>query len=413
VLEPATSLVTSSLNPSSSSAAPHIDVSVVMPCLNEERSVGVCVAKAWEGIRRTGMSGEVIVVDNGSDDGSVAAAEAAGARVIHEARRGYGSAYMAGFQAALGRYIVMGDSDNSYDFASLADLVSPLEQGYDYVLGSRFAGRIEPEAMTWSHRYVGNPILTFTLNMLFNLRVSDAHSGFRAFTRDALQRLHLQSEGMELASEIVVKAARGGLRVAEVPITYYRRIGESKLNAFKDAWRHVRFLLLLSPEYLFVVPGIAFLLAGLGGQLALFASGPSALGLMTKILMALLTLAGSQLLIFGLFAKTHVKTIGLDNKSRISDWVEKTFTLEHGLVAAGMFAGVGVLLVVRQFVVGWAAVPDGGTAASLAILGLLSTVLGAILSFDAFFLAMLGLRLPSPAGTPSSSTERATVSAES
>ncbi len=373
-----------------------VDISVVMPCLNEEDSVGLCVGKAWEGIRKIGLRGEVIVSDNGSTDRSVAVAEAAGARVVHQACRGYGNAYMKGFSVARGRIIVMGDSDNSYDFTALPEVVRPLNDGADYVLGSRFAGQIRSGAMTWSHRYVGNPVLTTILNVLFKLKVSDAHSGFRVFTRQALDKMALQCEGMEFASEIVVKAARADLRVAEVPITYHPRIGESKLNSFRDAWRHLRFLLLLSPDYLFVLPGIACLLIGLLSQLGLLGITGSSSALTGKILLALVTLAGSQLLTFGLFAKTYAKTIGLDEKSRVSEWVERRFTLERGLVGGAGLATVGFALVVHQSIEGWGPVAAGGLSASTTILGLLGAVLGAQLWFDAFFLNIFHLKRHSP-----------------
>jgi glycosyltransferase involved in cell wall biosynthesis len=379
-----------------------VDISVVMPCLNEEGSVGLCVSKAWEGIRRTGLRGEVIVADNGSTDNSRAVAEAAGARVVHQPRRGYGNAYMKGFGAARGRIIVMGDSDDSYDFTSLPDVVRPLDHGADYVLGSRFAGQIRKGAMTWSHRY-GNPVLTTILNVLFKLKVSDAHSGFRAFTRRALDKMALQCEGMEFASEIVVKAARADLRVAEVPITYHCRIGQSKLNSFKDGWRHLRFLLLLSPDYLFVMPGIACLGIGFLSQLVLLGAGGSSSALAGKIMLALVTLAGSQLLTFGLFAKTYAKSIGLDKKSRVSEWVERAFTLEHGLVCGAGLCMAGLAVVIHQSVEGWGPVAAGGLSASTTILGLLSTVLGASVWFDAFFLTMFHLKRPSPAVTLPSS----------
>lgn len=380
-----------------------IDVSVVMPCLNEEESVGLCVSKAWEGIQKTGLRGEVIVSDNGSTDNSVAVAAAAGARVVHQPRRGYGNAYMKGFSTARGRIIVMGDSDDSYDFTVLPDIIKPLEEGFDYVLGSRFNGHICRNAMTWSHRYVGNPVLTAILNLLFKLNVSDAHSGFRAFTRAALDKMALQCEGMELASEIVVKAARAGLRVAEVPITYHPRIGESKLKSLKDGWRHLRFLLLLSPDYLFVLPGVACLAIGFLSQLAFLGLRGSSSALTGKILLALVTLAGSQLLTFGLFAKTYAKSIGLDNKGRMSEWVEMTFTLEHGLVCGAGLATIGLAMVIRQFVDGWGSVAAGGLSASITILGLLGTVLGAQLWFDAFFLTIFHLKrsAPTAAGPPS------------
>jgi hypothetical protein len=373
-----------------------IDISVVMPCFNEEDSVGLCVTKAWEGLRKTGRRGEVIVSDNGSSDRSVEVARAAGARVVHEPLRGYGNAYMRGFSAARGHIIVMGDSDDSYDFTVLPDIIRPLDNGFDYVLGSRFDGQIRQDAMTWSHRYIGNPILTTILNVLFKLKVSDAHSGFRAFTRPALDKMSLQCEGMEFASEIVVKAARAGLRVAEVPITYHPRIGESKLNSFRDAWRHLRFLLLMSPDHLFVIPGVAFLSVGLLGQLALLGFAGSSAMLMAKILLALFTLAGCHLLTSGLFAKTYPKSIGIDESSRVSEWVDRTFNLERGLVCGTGLAIVGLALVIRQFVVGWGPVGAGGLAASITIIGLLSMVLGAKLWFDAFFLAVFQLKRPAP-----------------
>jgi hypothetical protein len=368
-----------------------------MPCLNEENSVGLCVSKAWEGIRKTGLRGEVIVSDNGSSDRSVAVAEAAGARVVHQLHRGYGNAYMKGFSAARGRIIVMGDSDNTYDFTALPDVVRPLYDGADYVLGSRFTGHIRSGAMTWSHRYLGNPILTTLLNVLFKLKASDAHSGFRAFTRRALDKMALQCEGMEFASEIVVKAARANLRVTEVPITYDRRIGESKLNSFKDGWRHLRFLLLLSPDYLFVMPGISCLTIGLLSQLVFLGLTGGSSALTVKILLALVTLAGSQLLTIGLFAKTYAQSIGLDKMGRVSEWVERTFTLEHGLVCGAGLATAGLALVIHQSVQGWGPVAAGGLSASTTILGLLGTVLGANLWFDAFFLTMFHLKRPAPA----------------
>lgn len=220
-----------------------MDVSVVMPCLNEEASVGLCVQRAWEGLARTGLHGEIIVCDNGSTDGSVEVAQLAGARVVHQPRRGYGIAYLTGMDEARGWVIVMGDSDCSYDFLEIDQLVNPLLDGYEYVLGSRFAGAIQPGAMPWLHRYVGNPVLTGILNHLFGLHTTDAHSGMRAFTRDGYRRMNLRSEGMELASEIVIAGARSGLRIIEVPITYHPRVGASKLHPWRDGWRHLRFML--------------------------------------------------------------------------------------------------------------------------------------------------------------------------
>jgi glycosyltransferase involved in cell wall biosynthesis len=218
-------------------------ISVVMPCLNEEAGIARCIAWAQEGLARTGLAGEIIVADNGSTDRSAEIARAAGAHVVYQPLRGYGNAYHKGLAAATGTYLVMGDADQTYDFREIDRLIAPLREGYEYVLGSRFRGTILPGAMPWTHRYIGNPILTFILNVLFGLKSSDAHSGLRAFTREAYLRMGLSSPGMEFASELVVKAAEAGLRVAEVPITYHPRAGSSKLRALHDGWRHLRFMI--------------------------------------------------------------------------------------------------------------------------------------------------------------------------
>jgi len=325
-----------------------VDISVVMPCLNEEASVGGCVRSALEGIHRTGMRGEVIVSDNGSTDRSVALAEAAGARVVHQALRGYGNAYLKGFASARGRILVMGDSDGSYDFSQLDHLVERLDQGADLVLGSRFAGEILEGAMPWSHRYIGNPVLTRILNQLFGLKTSDAHSGMRAFTRNAYERMALRCGGMEFASELVVKAARAGLDTAEVPIIYHPRTGESKLHSMRDGWRHLRFLLLLSPVHLFAFPGLCMFVVGLVGQTALL-SGPLPLGFHDldvhfSILTALLTLLGFQTLIFGMFARAWAERIGLQGPSRLATFVQHELSLERGLIVGAAFFAFGLIV---------------------------------------------------------------------
>jgi glycosyltransferase involved in cell wall biosynthesis len=374
-----------------------LDISVVMPCLNEADSVGICVRKALEGIKRTGLRGEVIVSDNGSTDGSATIARQAGATVVHQPRRGYGNAYLKGFSEAQGRFIVMGDSDDTYDFTQLDRLIEPLRDGTsDYVLGSRFGGEILKGAMTWSHRYVGNPILTGVLNRFFGLKSSDAHSGMRAFTREALDRMALCCEGMEFASEIVVKAARAELRVSEVPITYHRRIGESKLNGIRDAWRHLRFMLLLSPTYLFIVPGVAFFLLGFIGQSVLLLGsvsvGHHSLQVHFSILFALLTLAGSQAVIFGVFARTYAKSIGLDEPSAISDWVERDFSLERGLLVGGLFVLAGLSIDIG-ILVQWLNSNLGALdAVRPALYALTLFVLGLQLIFAAFFLSLFQVK---------------------
>jgi glycosyltransferase involved in cell wall biosynthesis len=238
-------------------------ISIVMPCLNEAETVATCVAKALAWLKSSGVPGEVLVVDNGSTDRSAELATAAGAQVIRERRRGYGNAYLRGFAEARGEIIVMGDADDTYDFSQLDALIEPLEQGYDMVVGNRFTGGVEPGAMPWAHRYIGSPIINLLIRRFIGVRIGDSQSGFRAFTRVAYQRLTLRSGGMELASEMIVNAAREGLRIAEVPAPYNVRLGESKLNTVRDGWRHLRFLLISAPNFLFVLPGLALLGMGL------------------------------------------------------------------------------------------------------------------------------------------------------
>ncbi len=368
------------------------EISVVMPCLNEAGSIVKCIAWAKEGIAATGLSGEIVVSDNGSTDGSPELASAAGARVVHEPRRGYGNAYRRGFDAATGRIIVMGDSDGTYDFRLLAQLVEPISRGYDYVLGSRFTGEIQPGAMPWLHRYVGNPVLTRLLNLFYGYDTSDAHSGMRAFTREAYQRMALSSEGMELASEIVIKAARTNLEVTEVPIVYHRRDGTSKLHTFRDGWRHLRFLLLQCPNYLFLLPGVLMCLVGLLGQSVLLWTNLTLaghqVGLHTCALLAMMSLIGAQLLAFGVFAKIHAYLRGYEPSSAFHSWLVNDFTVERGLLGGLLVFGFGFALD-AAIVIEWLA-KDLGPLDRLrqALLALSLMGIGVQILFTAFFLSL-------------------------
>ena len=214
-----------------------------MPCLNEEKTLGICIEKAQQTLEALGLQGEVIIGDNGSTDSSVAIAENLGARVVHQPLQGYGAAYLAGFAAAKGHYIVMGDSDDTYDFTDLERFITPLQNGYEFVIGNRFKGEILPGAMPWPNRYIGNPILSGILRILFGTYISDSHCGMRSFTAEAYKRMNLKTTGMEFASEMVIKAVQSELKILEIPITYHPRGGESKLNAIRDAWRHIRFMI--------------------------------------------------------------------------------------------------------------------------------------------------------------------------
>ena len=371
-------------------------ISVVIPCLNEEEAVGRVVDQALEGIRRSGRTGEVVVVDNASTDGSAEVAAAHGARVIGEQRRGYGSAYLAGLAEARGEYIVMGDADETYPLQELGPFVDKLEAGDDLVIGSRFEGTIHGDAMPFLNRFVGNPILTGMLNLFFGVKVSDAHCGMRAIRRDALPKLELHSTGMEFASEMVFKAYRRGLIVSEIPIDYYPRVGESKLNRFGDAWRHVRFMLLYSPSWLYLYPGAALLLLGLVGMLAL-ATGPidvfgRSWQIHTMLGFVALTLIGAQIIQLGVFARTYARE-RIGEHDPLLDRLGRGLRLEHGLLAGGLLV---LLSLVGLVAIGveWAA--DGfGTLGRAYETALLATALGLGIQivFASFFLALLSMPL--------------------
>jgi glycosyltransferase involved in cell wall biosynthesis len=374
-------------------ASPHI--SVVIPCLNEEEAVGAVVDQAWEGIERSGRSGEVIVVDNGSTDSSAAIAAAHGATVLFEPRRGYGQAYLTGIAHARGDYLVMADADGTYPLNELAGFVDALESGSDLVLGSRFEGRIHEGAMPWSNRWIGNPILTGLLNRLFGIRVSDAHCGMRGLRRSALPVLDLHSTGMEFASEMVFKAFRRQLAVSEIPIDYFERTGESKLSRFGDAWRHIRFMLLYSPSWLYFVPGFFLLLLGLAGMLVL-ASGPVDIfgrtwQIHTMLAFVALTLMGAQVVQLGLFARMYAVT-HFHEHDQLLDRLRGRIHLEHGLLfgLALVLAGASVLFTIftRWAHAGFGALGDEYPTA----LGITLVGLGVQTIFGSFFIGLLTMR---------------------
>jgi glycosyltransferase involved in cell wall biosynthesis len=374
---------------------PAPQISVVIPCLDEEAAVGTVVEQAWEGITRSGLTGEVIVVDNGSSDGSARVAAAAGARVVYEPRRGYGRAYLTGIEHAAGDYLVMADADGTYPVQELGAFVDSLESGNDLVLGSRFEGTIHQGAMPWSHRRIGNPILTGLLNRLFGIRVSDAHCGMRAVRHSALQKLDLHSTGMEFASEMVFKASRRELPVGEIPIDYYPRTGESKLSRYGDAWRHVRFMLLYSPSWLFFLPGFALLLLGLAGMIVL-ASGPvDVFGrtwqIHTMLAFVALTLLGAQVVQLGVFARTYAMT-HFGEHDDLLERLRGRIHLEHGLLLGlGLIlVGAGVLTAVfiRWAHTGFGALGDEYPTA----LGVTLVGLGVQTIFGSFFIGLLTMR---------------------
>jgi glycosyltransferase involved in cell wall biosynthesis len=368
-------------------------VSVVIPCLNEEQNIERCVHSAQAAIDRMGVAGEVLVVDNNSEDDSARLAAAAGARVVSEPRRGYGSAYLAGFAAARGRYIVMADADLTYDFGEIPRFVALLEEGAELVMGDRMDD-IQPGAMPWLHRYVGNPVLTGVLNLFFKTGVKDAHCGMRALRRDVLPRLDLRATGMELASEMVVRASKEHLKIAELPITYHPRGGESKLSSFRDGWRHLRFLLVHSPTHLFIIPGAALAVLGalivaiVGAGLEFFGR---AWGIHALIGGALLMIVGTQVLALGLCAHAYA-TYFMGERERWFDAARARFRLEHGLALGGLFVLIGI--VIAATILGtWISHGFGSLADErLAVIAAALMIVGIQIFFSSFLLSILGLR---------------------
>jgi glycosyltransferase involved in cell wall biosynthesis len=368
-------------------------VSVVIPCLNEAQNIEQCVSTALSAMAAAGIPGEVVVADNGSIDGSAALAELAGARVVHQPLRGYGSAYLAGFAAARGSYILMADADLTYDFNEIPRFLAKLEAGADMIIGDRMQN-IQPGAMPWHHRYIGNPLLSRLLNLLFHTGVNDAHCGMRAFRREHLERLDLRTSGMEFASEMVVRAAKAGLDIRQLPIEYHPRGGESKLSSFRDGWRHLRYLVMHSPKHLFIFPGAV--MTAVGGLIcATVLAHVDVLGrrweVHTLIGGSLLLIVGAQVVTLGLCARAY----GIYFMGERDPWFErmrKRYRLEHGLTLGGLIAAMGTAIL-AAIVLEWVRRGFGSLSQErLAILAATLLVLGIQVIFASFLLSILGLR---------------------
>lgn len=384
--------------------SPTLELTILMPCLNEALTVGACVRQARAFLATSGIAGEVVVADNGSTDGSRELAQAEGARVVPVAERGYGAALRTGIVAAQGRFVIMGDSDCSYDFSRLESFVAALRSGQQLVMGNRFAGGIAPGAMPKLHRYLGNPVLSFVGRLFFKSPVRDFHCGLRGFERDAMLRLGLQSPGMEFASEMVVKATLHGLRIAEVPTTLSPdgRDRPPHLRSWRDGWRHLRFLLIFSPRWLFLIPGAVALLLGLLGTLLLtfgpIEFGEVGLGASSQIYLAALTVVGYQSVLFAILTKIYAQHEGFRiPRSRNFDRLERRISLESGaLVGLALFL-VGLGVAVWQFSV-WAGTGFGpleaATTIRTAVLAALFMMLGSQTIMAGMFLGVLkvGLR---------------------
>lgn len=382
-------------------AAPACELTILMPCLNEGETLAACIAKARGFLERSGVAGEVLVADNGSTDGSVGIAERAGARVIREHRKGYGSALRAGIAAARGRYVIMGDADDSYDFAALDPFLDALRNGADLVVGNRFRGGIAPRAMPALHRYLGNPVLSSVGRLFFRSPVGDFHCGLRGFRSEAIRGLGLATEGMEFASEMVVRATVDGLRITEVPATLSPdgRSRAPHLRSFRDGWRHLRFLLLLSPRWLFLYPGAALMLAGLASMLWLL-PGPRVvagfgLNVNTVVYSSAAIVCGCQAVTFAILAKVfaiNARLLPPDARlRRFSSLVSVEVGMAAGIVLllAGVAGGAYSLGL-------WRLAAFGALTADITMRfvapSATAMIVGLQLIFASFFLGVLGLR---------------------
>jgi glycosyltransferase involved in cell wall biosynthesis len=380
-----------------SRTGPRPDVSVVIPCLNEERTLGACIDKALAAFKAAGIAGEVVVADNGSSDSSVEVAERHGARVAHAPVKGYGSALRKGIEEAHGEFIILGDADGSHDFSEVQRFVDKWREGYDFVVGNRLGGEIKSGAMSWHHRYLGTPVLSAMLNLFFGASVTDINCGMRGMTRDLSRGLDFRTTGMEFASESLIKAAKSGARMAEVPITMWPdlRNRPPHLRPFRDGWRHLRFILLSAPNWLFLVPGGFLVALGIGLVLWLLPglrfAGKVGLDVHTMALGMMLALLGVHIISIGLFVKVFSYTEKLTRNQISLARLLKHVRLEHGLLLGGALALAGLI---SDGVVFWQWASNGFGqlhAVRTVFFSSLSFFLGIEIVFSSVFLSMLGI----------------------
>jgi hypothetical protein len=374
-----------------------MEVSVVIPCLNEVRSIAYCVDRALAAFRAANIDGEVIVSDNGSTDGSIEVAEQHGARVVHAELRGYGHALRRGIEEARGEFIIMGDGDDSYNFSEVPRFITKLREGYDVVMGNRFKGEIKAGAMPWHHKYVGNPVLSGLVRVLFGTTIGDVHCGMRGFRKDVYRRMDLRTTGMEFASEFVIKAAKLGARMCEIPITLWpdKRGRPPHLRSFRDGWRHLRFMAMFAPNWLFFGPASVLAGSGLGLMLWLLPGqrqvGKVALDIHTMLFGMIFVLLGVQMWFIGLFAKVFSYTERFDPQARSLERWLKGVTLEQGLMAGVALILIGLAGDVWVF---WQWARSGfGQLNEIrsVIFWSLWLFVGVQTLFSSFFLSMLGI----------------------
>ena len=381
-----------------------IELTIVMPCLNEAETLAACIQKARLGLERAGVQGEVLVADNGSTDDSVGIAEKAGARVVRVTEKGYGSALRGGIAAARGKWVIMGDADDSYDFSNIQGFVQKFREGNDLVMGCRLpsgGGTISPGAMPWKNRWIGNPALSFIGRLFFHCPARDFHCGLRGFTVAAVRQLELKTRGMEFASEMVIKATLKSLRISEVPITLHPdgRSRPPHLKPWRDGWRHLRFMLLFSPRWLFIWPGLVLSLLGLVLAVPL-TIGPVNIGQVqfntnTLLVAGMMLIIGFQVLFFGVFTKLYCVAAGLQPESKHITMLLRGFSLERGILAGLLLITVGVTFL-SAAVLMWQRVRFGhmdfAESLRLVIPAVTCMTLGVQTVFSSFFLSILELK---------------------
>jgi glycosyltransferase involved in cell wall biosynthesis len=381
-----------------------IELTIVMPCLNEAETLGPCIEKARLGIERSGVRGEIVVADNGSKDNSVLIAEKLGARVVHVKKKGYGNALRGGIQAASGKWIVMGDADESYDFSETGRFVKKFQEGFELVAGCRLpngGGKVMPGAMPFSHRWLGNPLFSRMARHMFAAPIHDVYCGLRGFTRELYNRLDLQCEGMEFATEMIIKASLHGARIAEIPITLHpdgRKTNAPHLRTIRDGWRTLRFFLIFSPRWLFLAPGFILALLGLVGY-GVALPGLQIAGVTfdahTLLFSSLAILMGYQSILFAIFAKTFAISEGFLPKDPRVDRFFKIIYLERG-VALGTVAFLAGLILLGAAVLQWKSVHFGrldyATTMRWVIPGATLTALGFQTVLSSFFVSILGMK---------------------
>ncbi|MBM3251500.1 MAG: glycosyltransferase family 2 protein [Candidatus Omnitrophica bacterium] len=371
-----------------------MEISIVMPCLNEEETIGICVKKALRAIKENNLEGEVVVSDNGSEDNSVEIAKKAGARVVLQNKKGYGHAYQMGISSAKGRYIIIGDSDDTYDFLAIMKFIIPLREGYEFVNGSRMKGKIHRGAMSFLHRHIGNPLLSLILNAFFKSGFSDVYCGMKAFTKEAFMKIKPLSPGMEFALELIINASRFNLKKTEVPVDLHLRKGKSKLRTFRDGWRSLRFMLLYCPNYLFLFPGGIFFLTGFMGMFLLLDGPFKFLGHVfdfhAMILSSMTALLGFQLINLGFFAKSYALSEGFVDRNRFFSNFYRVFNLEKGIF-------IGIILIIFGFTLALSIIktwvflgPVGQERKALFAVTLI--IIGIQVIFSSFLISLIGMK---------------------